>query len=92
MTARIVVDAASEAAVEAFGVYQRRERRLAELSVQMSSYGVRAFLAWRAATGRGDLAGLSPDELAEFVIHESGRVARSTTRQTVTNLRGFVRF
>lgn len=92
MADRIVVDPELEAVVVAFGDYQRREKRLAELSVQMQSYGVRAFLAWRARTGRGDLGGLGPEEMSEFVIAEAARLIPGTMRTTVSTLRGFVRY
>jgi site-specific recombinase XerD len=92
MAARIVIDPALEAVVEAFGVYQGREKRLAELSVQMSSYPVRAFLAWRVRSGRGELGELEPGELSEYVVEAGGRLRASSMRTVVQTLRGFVRF
>ncbi|MDQ2728940.1 MAG: tyrosine-type recombinase/integrase [Actinomycetota bacterium] len=92
MAERIVVSPALEAVVVAFGDYQRRQKRLAGLTVQMQSYGVRAFLAWRSRTGRGDLAGLGPEELSEFVIAEAARISPGAVQAKVTTLRGFVRY
>lgn len=92
MAARLVVDPALEAVVESFGTYQLKEKRLAELSVQMSSYQVRAFLAWRERAGRGDLGGLAPEELSEFVIDQGARLKPSSMRGLVPTLRRFVRF
>ncbi len=92
MVERIVVEAGLEAVEVAFGDYQRREKSLAPLTVRMQSYGVRAFLAWRSETGRGDLAGLGPEELSEFVIAEAARLHPGAVRAAVTTLRGFVRY
>jgi len=92
MVKRVEVDAELEAVVVAYGDYQRGERRLAPLTVQMSSYGIRAFLAWRVATERGALGGIGPDELVEFLIHESQRLTPRSMNATIGALRGFVRF
>jgi len=53
------VDAAAEAVVDAYREYELTERRLGELTVTSACYGVRKFLAWRAATGRPPLERLS---------------------------------
>ena len=89
---RLQVDDEAERMVEAYSRYQRVERRLEEVTVRNTAYGVRQFLAWRAATDRPPLALLEPAELAEFVVAESTRVARGTMRPTVGRLRCFVRF
>lgn len=92
MAKGIVVSAELEAVVAAFGAYQRTQRRLALLTVQMDAYEVRAFLAWRAAQGLGGLDTLTADELIDFVVAQSGRVAARTMGTYVGSLRGFVRF
>lgn len=90
MVVGVGVDA--EAVVAAYGDYQRRERRLAELTVINAACGVRRLLAWRAEAGLGSLDQLEPGELIEFVLAESGRLGRGSMRTMVATLRGFVRF
>lgn len=92
MAKRIVVTSELEAVVAAFGAYQLSQRRLAPLPVQMDSYVIRAFLAWRATRDLAGVEELSPDELIEFVLDESARVAPRTMGTYVGALRGFVRF
>ena len=92
MAARLVVDPALEAVVESFGAYQLKQKRLAELTVQMSSYQVRAFLAWRERAGRGDLGQLQPEELSAFVIDRGADLNPSTMRCVVPTIRRFVRY
>lgn len=89
---RLQVDDGAERVVQAFCRYQLVERRLEEVTVHNGAYGVRQFLAWRATTGRPSLELLEPAELAEFVVHEAKRLARSTMPVTVGRLRTFVRF
>lgn len=87
-----VVAPESEAVVAAFGAYQLTQRRLAPLTVQMDSYEIRVFLAWRAAKGLGSLEQMGPDELVEFVVEQARRVASRTMGTYIGALRGFVRF
>lgn len=89
---RLQVDDDAERVVQDYGRYQRVQRRLEEVTFQNSAYAVRQFLAWRAATGRPPLEAMEPAELAEFVVHEAGRLARPTMATTVGRLRSFVRF
>lgn len=89
---RIQVNDDAERVVQAYCRYERVERRLEEVTVRNATYGVRQFLAWRAATGRPALELLEPAELAEFVVHEAKRLARGTMRSRVGTLRTFVRF
>ena len=88
----VLVDEDAERVVEAFCVYERVERRLADVTVHNASYGVRQFLAWRAATGRPGLGLLEPGEFAEFVVHEAARLARGSMPPVVARLRSFARF
>lgn len=92
MGQRIVVSAELEAMVVGFGEYQRLQRRLAPLSIQQDAYEVRAFLAWRADSGAGDLHGLTGEELIDFVVAQSARLAPRSVQSLVGALRGFVRF
>jgi integrase/recombinase XerD len=92
MAKRIVVAPELEAIVAAFGSYQLKQRRLAPLTVHMDSYGIRAFLAWRTSEGLGGLDELTPEELVDFVVAESARLAPRTVGTYVGALRGFVRF
>lgn len=87
-----VVDASSEALVDAFASYERSQRAQAELTVVNGCYIVRRFLAWRAGTGRGSLDALGPEELMDFVVHESGRVGDATLQTYLAVLRIFLRF
>ena len=89
---RVQVGEEAERVVEAFCCYERVERRLAELTVHNASYRVRQFLAWRAETDRPALESLSAGELAEFVVHEAGRLARGSMPVVVGALRCFTRF
>lgn len=88
----VQVDASSEAVVQAFGRYERVQRRQAELTVANGCYVVRQFLTWRARTHRGSLDGLGPEELIEFVLDEAGRVRDATLQTKVAILRIFLRF
>ena len=92
MAKGLVVAPALEAVVAAFGAYQLTQRRLAPLTVQMDSYEIRAFLAWRSVKGLGGLERLGPDELVEFVVGQAPRVASRTMGTYVGALWGFVRF
>jgi len=92
MHARIVVDPALESVVQRYELYQLHEKRLSEVSVHMTSYTVRAFLAWRSARGAGELSELAPEDLAEFVTKEAARLNGGAVRATVTTLRSFLRF
>lgn len=92
MRQRIVVAPELEAMVAGFGDYQRVERRLAPLSIHQDSYEVRAFLAWRAGSGAGDLGDLTADELIDFVVAQSARLQPRSVQSVVGALRGFVRF
>ena len=88
----VVVDASSEALVDAFASYERSQRAQAELTVVNGCYVVRRFLAWRAGMGRGSLDALGPEELMDFVVHESGRVGDATLQTYLAVLRIFLRF
>lgn len=88
----VVVDASSEALVHAFASYERSQRAQAELTVANGCYVVRQFLAWRANAGRGNLEALGPEELLDFVVHESGRVGDATLQTYLAVLRIFLRF
>lgn len=92
MAKGIVVAPELETVVAAFGAYQLAQRRLASLTVQMDSYEIRAFLAWRAAKGLGGLEQLGPDELLEFVRVQAAGVAPRTMGTYIGALRGFVQF
>ncbi|MGH2869169.1 MAG: tyrosine-type recombinase/integrase [Solirubrobacteraceae bacterium] len=89
---RVYVDEVSEAVVDAYCRYELIERRLAVLTVTNAAYGVRQFLAWRAATGRPPIEHLEPVELEDFVLHEARRLKRSSLRSRIAYLRTFVRF
>jgi integrase/recombinase XerD len=89
---RIVVDDAEEAVVAGYVCWLLQQRRLAELTVVNQSFGVRQFLAWRAAKAKPPLAELDPAELSEFVICESDRLSRGAVRASVSTLRCFVRY
>lgn len=89
---RLCVDEAAEAVVDAYCDYELTERGLAELTVVNSSYLVRQFLAWRAASGRLGLDRLDAGELQGYVRHEAGRLQIGAVRQTVGVLRTFTRF
>jgi len=86
------VDASSEAVVQAFGRYERVQRRQAELTVTNGCYVVRQFLAWRARTGRGRLDALGPGEPIEFVLDEADRVGDATLQTKAAIVRIFLRF
>jgi site-specific recombinase XerD len=88
----MVVDPVLEEVVVAYGAYQLRERRLAESTVEASSYAVRAFLAWRAAKAGCDLARLAPAELGEYVVQLSCGRKVTSVGSAVTTLRRFCRF
>jgi integrase/recombinase XerD len=92
MHARIVVNPALESVVQCYELYQLREKRLSEVSVPMTSYTVRAFLAWWSARGAGELSELAPQDLAEFVTKEAARLNGGAIRATITTLRSFLRF
>lgn len=86
------VDASSEVLVAAFAAYERTQRGQAELTVVNGCYGVRQFLAWRTATGRGDLDELGAEELGDFAVHLAGRVGKATVANRLAVLRIFLRF
>lgn len=87
-----VVDTSNEVLVAAFATYERTQRGQAELTVVNGCYGVRQFLAWRSATSRNDLDEMDAEELAEFVVHLSGRVGKVTVANRLAVLRIFLRF
>jgi len=92
MAVRTVVEPALEEVVVAFSAYQLRERRLAESTVESSSYDLRLFLAWRSANGRGNVATLGPAELGEYVVELACRLKPTSVGCSVTTLRRFCRF
>lgn len=89
---RVCVDEVAEGVVDAYRVYELSERGLGELTVVTASYLVRQFLAWRAASGRHEIAGLDAGELHEYVSFQAGRLKIGAVRQTVGVLRTFTRF
>ena len=92
MAVRTVMEPALEEVVVAFSAYQLRERRLAESTVERSSYDLRLFLAWRSANGRGEVATLGPAELGEYVVELACRLKPTSVGCSVTTLRRFCRF
>jgi site-specific recombinase XerD len=86
------VDGIAEAAVQAYGEYQRIERGLAERTVYNEAFVVRQFLAWRAANGHGRLEALAAEELGAFIVHEAGRLSPGSMVSRTSTVRTFVRF
>jgi len=89
---RTVVEPALEELVSVFCAYQRRERQLAESTVEASSYRLRTFLAWRSQKGRTALATLGPAELGDYVVELARQLKPATVGASVTVLRRFCRF
>src|SRR5579859_2782033 len=83
--------------LEEFIGYLRRERGLAELTVEGYRYTASRFLSLRASLAAGDTDGLGigelrPKDVTTFILGEAERRQAGALRQTVSAVRALLRF
>jgi integrase/recombinase XerC len=70
------------------------ERRVSPYTLRNYTHAVLGFLTWAAAGGRwrGELAGITPRDLRDFLIESQRRLARRTVHNHISALRAFFRY
>lgn len=75
-------DAATEAVIDEFLVYQRAVAGLAERTLINYQSNVRNFTAWWHAAGGGELSAVRPADIEAWLIAEAARGQQPRTRET----------